>query len=158
MISSYTANLASSLTTDTLLKPIETAEDLAAQTTIKYGVVFCGSTCSFFKDSSFDICRRMRSFMNDPLHKEDVMMNSNSEGIEKVIESDGGYAFLMESTSIEYIVERECGLTQIGGALDNKGYGIALKPGSGLKNDMDKGNISFNEKTGKLSCLTSQAS
>lgn len=49
MISSYTANLASSLTTDTLLKPIETADDLAAQTTIKYGVVFCGSTCSFFR-------------------------------------------------------------------------------------------------------------
>lgn len=77
--------------------------------------------------------------MNDPINKEEVMMNSNSEGIEKVIESDGGYAFLMESTSIEYIVERECGLTQIGGALDNKGYGIALKPGSGLKNDLDKG-------------------
>ena len=49
MIASYTANLASSLTTETLLKPIETAEDLAAQTNIKYGVVYCGSTCSFFR-------------------------------------------------------------------------------------------------------------
>ena len=37
-----------------------------------------------------------------------------------MIEADGGYAFLMESTSIEYIVERECGLSQIGGNLDNK--------------------------------------
>lgn len=34
------------------------------------------------------------------------------------------YAFLMESASIEFLVERNCNLTQIGGLLDNKGYGI----------------------------------
>lgn len=73
------------------------------------------------------------------------MMNSNAEGIKKVIESDGGYAFLMESTSIEYIVERKCDLAQIGGNLDNKGYGIALKPGSGLKNPLDRGILSLQE-------------
>lgn len=33
----------------------------------------------------------------------------------------------MESASIEYIVERNCNLTQIGGLLDTKGYGIATK-------------------------------
>ena len=36
------------------------------------------------------------------------------------------YAFLMESTSLEYITERYCDLTQIGGLLDSKGYGIAM--------------------------------
>ena len=145
MIASYTANLASSLTTETLLKPIESAEDLAAQTTIKYGVVYCGSTCSFFKDSPFETYRRMWSFMTTPAHMGEVMMNSNSQGVEKVVEADGGYAFLMESTSIEYIVERECGLTQIGGNLDNKGYGMALKPGSGLKNAIDMGILKMME-------------
>ena len=39
------------------------------------------------------------------------------------------YAFLMESTTIEYNIERECDTTQIGGLLDSKGYGIALPPG-----------------------------
>ena len=34
----------------------------------------------------------------------------------------------MESTTVEYIVERQCDLTQIGGLLDSKGYGIALPP------------------------------
>lgn len=34
------------------------------------------------------------------------------------------YAFLMESASIEFLVERNCNLTQIGSLLDNKGYGI----------------------------------
>lgn len=44
------------------------------------------------------------------------------------MEDDGKYAFLMESTSVEYVIERNCKLTQIGGLLDSKGYGIALPP------------------------------
>lgn len=39
----------------------------------------------------------------------------------------GSYAFLMESTSIEYVIERNCELTQIGSMLDSKGYGIAMR-------------------------------
>ena len=42
----------------------------------------------------------------------------------------GDYAYLMESTSIEYIVERECDLYQVGALLDSKGYGIATPPDS----------------------------
>lgn len=34
----------------------------------------------------------------------------------------------MESTSIEYVTERNCELTQVGGMLDTKGYGIAAPP------------------------------
>lgn len=41
----------------------------------------------------------------------------------------GQYAFLSESTSIEYVTERQCDLTQVGGLLDSKSYGIALPPG-----------------------------
>lgn len=41
--------------------------------------------------------------------------------------SIGSYAFLMESTSIEYVIERNCELTQFGGMLDSKGYGIAMR-------------------------------
>lgn len=36
------------------------------------------------------------------------------------------YAFLMESTTLEYNVERKCDLMQIGGWLDYKSYGIAM--------------------------------
>ena len=45
----------------------------------------------------------------------------------KVQEMDGGYAFLMESASIQYIIERNCKLTQIGGNLDNKGNEASLR-------------------------------
>jgi glutamate receptor, ionotropic, invertebrate len=46
---------------------------------------------------------------------------SNNEGVERVLKANGLYAFLMESTSIEYTIERKCDLTQIGGMLDSKG-------------------------------------
>ena len=49
MISSYTANLAAFLTVERMESPIESAEDLAKQHTIKYGTVKGGSTHAFFR-------------------------------------------------------------------------------------------------------------
>jgi len=74
----------------------------------------------------------MWEYMSGP-ERELIMMGSNTEGIEKVIETDGKYAFMMESSSIQYIIERNCLVTQIGGNLDNKGYGIAMALGTPYK-------------------------
>lgn len=52
MISSYTANLAAFLTIEKVVYPIESAEDLARQTKIKYGCLGSGSTRTFFEVSS----------------------------------------------------------------------------------------------------------
>ena len=52
MISSYTANLAAFLTVERMASPIESAEDLAKQTKIKYGCVESGSTGAFFRCST----------------------------------------------------------------------------------------------------------
>lgn len=57
-----------------------------------------------------------------------VFASSYAKGIQRVLE--GNYAFLMESTTIEYVVKKNCNLTQIGGLLDSKDYGIALPIGS----------------------------
>nr|QGW50663.1 ionotropic receptor 21 [Propsilocerus akamusi] len=128
MISSYTANLAAFLTVERMDSPIESAEDLAKQTKIKYGALKGGSTVSFFRDSNFSTYQRMWSFMES--QRPSVFTSSNQEGVERVSKSKGSYAFLMESSSIEYIVERNCDLTQVGGMLDSKGYGIAMPQGS----------------------------
>lgn len=64
----------------------------------------------------------MYEFMRD--HPE-YMTSTNAEGVDRV-ENDN-YAFLMESTTIEYITERRCSLTQVGSLLDEKGYGIAMR-------------------------------
>ncbi|KAH7987854.1 hypothetical protein HPB51_026522 [Rhipicephalus microplus] len=59
---------------------------------------------------------------------KDNLVSSNAEGVERV--ERGGYAFLMESTSIDYVAQRRCELTQLRGLLDSKGYGIAMPQGS----------------------------
>ena len=69
----------------------------------------------------------MWSFMEST--KPVVFTESNEQGIKRVKDGNGKYAFLMESTTIEYTIEGECDTTQIGGLLDSKGYGIALPPG-----------------------------
>lgn len=55
----------------------------------------------------------------------EMLMENNQDGVDKV-KSGTKYAFLMESTSIEYNTVRECNLTKVGDALDEKGYGIAM--------------------------------
>ena len=49
IISSYTANLAAFLTVERMNSPIESAEDLAKQTKIQYGIYTGGTTADFFK-------------------------------------------------------------------------------------------------------------
>ncbi|XP_075750737.1 glutamate receptor ionotropic, kainate 3-like [Rhipicephalus microplus] len=122
LVSSYTANLASFLTRERLRSPIESVEDLAKQTKVLYGCVHSGSTQAFFKHSKHETYERMWNVMKDDL------VSSNAEGVERV--ERGGYAFLMESTSIEYVAQRRCKLTQLRGLLDSKGYGIAMPQGS----------------------------
>jgi ionotropic kainate glutamate receptor 2 len=68
----------------------------------------------------------MWSFMESA--RPSVFTSSNIEGVDRVVKGKGSYAFLMESTSIEYVIERNCELTQVGGLLDSKGYGIAMPP------------------------------
>lgn len=57
MISSYTANLAAFLTVERMDSPIESAEDLAKQTKIKYGALKGGSTAAFFRVRLTPPCR-----------------------------------------------------------------------------------------------------
>lgn len=126
MISSYTANLAAFLTVEKVFYPIEDAESLAAQTKIEYGCLKSGSTKSFFNESVTPLYKRMWEFMSSRPH---VFMENKKDGIEKVRKSNGLYAYLMESASIKYTIERDCNLTKIGNPLDSKGYGIATRKG-----------------------------
>ena len=133
MISSYTDNLAAFLTVEKVVYPIENAEGLAAQSNIEYGCLRSGSTKAFFAESNIPVYKRMWQFMQ---RRPSVFTANNREGIKRVLKSNGNYAYLMESASIEYTIERDCNLTQIGGLLDNKGYGIATRKGAsqrGLK-------------------------
>lgn len=63
IISSYTANLAALLTVERMVTPINSPEDLAAQTEVQYGTLHHGSTWDFFRVSpntyTFDLFRNL---------------------------------------------------------------------------------------------------
>lgn len=61
-------------------------------------------------------------------NRQKSFVRNYTEGVEKV--KKGDYAFFMESTMIEYEAANDCRLTQIGGLLDSKGYGIGTPKGN----------------------------
>uniref|UniRef100_A0A3Q4BNM5 Glutamate receptor n=1 Tax=Mola mola TaxID=94237 RepID=A0A3Q4BNM5_MOLML len=125
IISSYTANLAAFLTVQRMEAPIESPDDLADQTNIQYGTIHGGSTMTFFMNSRYQSYQRMWNYMYSK--QPSVFVKSTEEGIARVLNSK--YAFLMESTMNEYYRSLNCNLTQIGGLLDTKGYGIGMPLG-----------------------------
>ncbi|XP_050339209.1 glutamate receptor ionotropic, kainate 2-like isoform X2 [Bactrocera neohumeralis] len=142
IIASYTANLAAFLTVERMITPIENAEDLASQTEISYGTLESGSTMTFFRDSIIETYKKMWRNMEN---KKSVAFTSTyEEGIKRV--NQGNFAFLMESTMLDYIVQRDCNLTQIGGLLDTKGYGIATPKGSPWRDKISLSILEFQEK------------
>ncbi|WAR07660.1 GRIK1-like protein [Mya arenaria] len=121
LVSSYTANLAAHLTIRRMESPIKNADDLSMQTEIQYGTLQAGSTRDFFKNSNLSTYKRMNSYFEANADK--VLVNNNGEGFKRVMEEN--YAYIAESTTIDYKIQRNCELMQIGSNLDSKGYGIA---------------------------------
>ncbi|XP_047217218.1 glutamate receptor ionotropic, kainate 5 isoform X2 [Girardinichthys multiradiatus] len=141
IISSYTANLAAFLTVQRMEVPIESPDDLADQTNIEYGTIHGGSTMTFFMNSRYQTYQRMWNYMNCKLPS--VFVKSTEEGIARVLNSK--YAFLMESTMNEYYRGLNCNLTQIGGLLDTKGYGIGMPLGSPFREEITQAILQLHE-------------
>ena len=74
-----------------------------------------------------------------------VFVNSSRAGILRV--KQGDYAYLMESSMLEYYIERDCELMQIGGLLDSKGYGIGLPKHSPYREPISSAILMLQEKT-----------
>ena len=88
---------------------------------------FCPSAAPILpQNSRYQTYQRMWNYMNSK--QPSVFVKSTEEGIARVVNSK--YAFLMESTMNEYHRGLNCNLTQIGGLLDTKGYGIGMPLGN----------------------------
>ncbi|XP_075867668.1 glutamate receptor ionotropic, kainate 5-like [Nelusetta ayraudi] len=148
IISSYTANLAAFLTVQRMEVPIESPDDLADQTNIQYGTIHGGSTMTFFMNSRYQTYQRMWNYMYSK--QPSVFVKSTEEGIARVLNSK--YAFLLESSMNEYHRSLDCNLTQIGGLLDTKGYGIGLPLGSPYRDEISLGILQLQE-TNRLEIL-----
>ncbi|XP_051053148.1 glutamate receptor ionotropic, kainate 4 isoform X3 [Phodopus roborovskii] len=84
-------------------------------------------------NSRYQTYQRMWNYMYSK--QPSVFVKSTEEGIARVLNSN--YAFLLESTMNEYYRQRNCNLTQIGGLLDTKGYGIGMPVGSVFRDEFD---------------------
>ena len=77
------------------------------------------------QDSKIETYQKMWKFMES--RQPSAFVPNYEEGVQRVL--NGNYAFLTESTMLDYIVQRNCNLTQVGGLLDSKAYGIAMPVG-----------------------------
>lgn len=77
----------------------------------------------------------MWEFMKSRPH---VFVDSYEDGIRRVRESKGKYAFLIESTKNDYVNERKpCDTMKVGRNFDAKGYGVATPRGSILREKLN---------------------
>lgn len=95
----------------------------------RQNVIVVECVCVFTQKTKISTYDKMWEFMSSRRHS--VMVKDNEEGIHRVLTSD--YAFLMESTTIEFATQRNCNLTQIGGLIDSKAYGVGTPMGKQMK-------------------------
>ncbi|KAB0345081.1 hypothetical protein FD754_022007, partial [Muntiacus muntjak] len=103
-----------------------------------------GTRLPIFK-SKISTYEKMWAFMSS--RQQTALVKNSDEGIHRVLTTD--YALLMESTSIEYVTQRNCNLTQIGGLIDSKGYGVGTPIGSPYRDKITIAILQLQEE-GKL--------
>ncbi|XP_055855889.1 glutamate receptor ionotropic, kainate 2-like [Episyrphus balteatus] len=146
MLNSYTANLAAFLTASKLESAINSIDDLADQNKIQFGTVSGGSTSTFFSESNDTVFRLAWSKMISA--QPTVFTKDNAEGVDRVRKNQGTYAFLIETTGMEYAIEKDdkCELTQIGSQIGEKHYGIAVPLGADYRSNLSVAILKLSEK------------
>lgn len=73
--------------------PIHSFEGLASQSGIKFGTVNGGGTYRYFTEAKDEVDKKIGKHLKD---NPDQMTSSSEDGIKRVRDSGGGYAFIME--------------------------------------------------------------
>nr|AAA28574.1 glutamate receptor subunit [Drosophila melanogaster] len=143
MLSTYTANLAF-LTSNKWQSSIKSPQDLIEQDKVHFGSMRGGSTSLFFSESNDTDYQRAWNQMKD--FNPSAFTSTNKEGVARVRKEKGGYAFLMETTSLTYNIERNCDLTQIGEQIGEKHYGLAVPLGSDYRTNLSVSILQLSER------------
>lgn len=111
--------------------------DLADQTEIKYGMIKDGETERFFKNSQDNAYKKMWNYMNQ--HR-DLLVDKVEDGVKKVRDSKGKYAFIIESSSADFWIMKEpCDLVKVGSNINSRQYGFIVRKGNtSLKEKLDR--------------------
>merc|ERR1712020_411906 len=118
LVASYTANLTAYLTIERMSSSAQTADELSRQTDVEYGAVTGGATFNFFLQSQLPTYQRMKEYMLN--RGDEVMVNSTAEGVERVRNSRGGYAFILGN--LDFISRKKSGLV-----LKNNYYKVHMR-------------------------------
>ena len=131
LISCYTAQLAASLTTQSIARVINSINDLTNQDYVKYGTVKDSEVQEFFNSSNITTYRSALPTIRDNLYP------TADAAVDAVCENKGRFAFIWDSIVIDsYIAQAEkCDLCSAGSLFDRKGYGLALPLNSSYTND-----------------------
>lgn len=111
---------------------------------IEFGCPGRGSTRQFFNRSEIAAYKRLSMRMEE---NQSNFVRSGKEGVDKV--KAGNFALLMESPTIEYNVQKDKELMQVGGLLNSKNYAMAVPLGSPLRRALNQGILRLQE-SGKL--------
>merc|ERR1712013_629571 len=114
-------------------------QQLADDHSVKIGAFCCGSTAAAFANSTDPLYQKIWARMQeDP---ENMMTNSNEDGVDKVLANRGGYVYIMESVSVDYEVARNCRLTEVGKRFMPRSYALALAQGSPPQRGAEQGHL-----------------
>jgi len=104
---------------------INTPVDMSKEAKIEYLVVKDGFTENFFKRSDKQFYKKMYEKMD-----QSRLLQTSEDGVRKVQSGDGQYAFMIDSSTAEYWVQKKpCDLYsfRLGSALDCHKYAFAVK-------------------------------
>ncbi|XP_040357365.1 glutamate receptor 3 [Ixodes scapularis] len=135
MLSMYTAQLWVNQPFSAPSGPLKDIKDLATQEKIEYGIVKDSAIEDFFKRTRDPIYSRMWESMAS---FNNAMANTHEDGVLRVRESGGNYAFVLDSRKLEYSsAKAPCDLAQLGDTFQKGGYGIVMSHKFPLKKTID---------------------
>ena len=132
LISCYTAQLAASLTTESIARVINSVNDLTNQDYVKYGTVKDSEVEEFFSSSNITTYRSALPTIRNNLFP------SVDAAVDRVCESAGEFALIWDSIAVESLLNctsRKCDLCSAGSLFDRKGYGFAFPLNSSYTTD-----------------------
>lgn len=131
-------------TDDATLPEVTEISELASQDVIKYGVVRDGETENFFRVSTNPQYQKIWETMsNNPSD----LVSTVEEGVQRVRDGDGKYAFIMEGVTADYWSNMlPCNLRVVGNATINPvSYGFVLRKNNPLLGEMNRGLATLKE-------------
>uniref|UniRef100_A0A183C949 Glutamate receptor ionotropic, kainate 2 n=1 Tax=Globodera pallida TaxID=36090 RepID=A0A183C949_GLOPA len=167
IIASYTANLAAFLTVSRMEQTINELDDLAKQYKIEYAPLRGGATETYFRrmaeieENFYNIWKQMSlnesgetsnraklAVWDYPVSdkftnmwrfmQESTLPESVDKAIQRVLESEKGFAFIADAMEIKYAILTNCRLQQVGTEFSRKPYAIAVQTGHVLKESLSQ--------------------